>query len=222
MRHLLIIFFSVLVFASCNKEKRLKYTSKYKDEFKTEVIIDYWPASNETSIKVVFSIPTDEYVATALRLPKDSYLKLNGVETFLQDHYSYYERIVDGKPVCTIEFKDYDETVYLNSIAPPDTAYFVNLPDTVSHLVDFQFQVNAPVVSSDEVNLLCLDACDDQGTTLHYGTDSVITVKHYYLVSGSNQVVYLRRDKVLPNPNLPLGGGSITYRYNIEKTIYVE
>ncbi len=211
-----------MLLASCNKEKRLKYTSKFKDEFKTEIIIDYWPQSNSTSIKLAFSIPKDEYETMYLRLPKDSYLKLNGVETVLQDDYSYYERIVDGKPVCTIEFKDYDETVYLNSITPPDTAYFINLPDTVSHLVDFQFQVNAPLVASDEVSFLCLDGCDDQGTAFYYGTDTLITVSHLNLYSQSNQVVYLRRMKHLPNPNLPFGGGSITYYYNVEKTIYVE
>jgi len=222
MRQFLIISFSLILFVSCHKERRLKYTSKFKDEFKTEIIIDYWPQSNTTRIAVGFSVPKDEFETYYLQLPKDSYLKLNGVETLLQDNYSYYERIVDGKPICTIEFKDYDETVYLNSITPPDTAYFINLPDTVSHLVDFQFQVNAPVIASDEVSLLCLDGCDDQGISFYYGTDSIINVSHLYLESESNQFVSLRRMKVLPNPNLPLGGGSITYRYNIEKTIYVE
>lgn len=213
----------IILLSSCRKDKR-EFTSDFPHGYKTEIIIHYYESTNTTRVAVGFSIP-DSYNYIGKRgilLPPEGYLKINGVEVIAQPGYTFYEQYFDGKPTCLIEFKDYDGTIYKNTMIPPDTAYFINVPDTVSSLEDFQLQVNAPILDSNESSEICLNGCgDDYGDWLYFGTDSLISPYYYpTLESGMNHILYLNRSKHLSNPILPFAGGSVVYYYVAEKAFY--
>lgn len=224
MRHLILLFLSIILLSSCRKDKR-EFTSDFPNGYVTNVFIDYYESTNRTFVSMSFVVPgpNDYYQSRTILLPPECYLKLNGIEISAQTGYTYYEHNVEGKPICEIEFLDHDGTIYKNTLFPPDTAYFTNLPDTISSLVDMELQINPTLIDSNEYTSICLDGCSyDNGDWVYFGTDSIFTPNSYTtLESGSTHVLYLYRTKHLSNPNLPLGGGSISYRYIADRTFYV-
>lgn len=225
MKHLPLIFLCIVLSVSCKKDKRADRTSKYPGEFISDIIVTYYPNSNQTSIIVGFHLGYSQFNMQHLQLSKDSYLKINNVEieTKMEKYQNYYELILDGKQLANIEFKDYDGIIYSNTIAPPDTAYFINFPDTVVFGQNFEIQINAPDLTKNESSVIEIDGGGDTGLTIYVGTDTIITVDNsYYFNQNESYTVNFTRTKSLSNPQLPLGGGSVTYSYKIDKTIYVE
>jgi hypothetical protein len=106
-------------------------------------------------------------------------------------------------------------------MVPPDTAFFVNLPDTISSFDDLQLQVNAPNPDSSETSEICLDQHGFDYGYCHYTTDSLIDTENFPTLDGEmNHTIYLYRYKYHPNEHLPAVGGSITYRYIVERTFF--
>lgn len=223
MRLITLIFCFIFLLSSCRKDKR-EFTSDFPNGYRTEVYIDYYEYSNTTDVSVGFIIPSanNYYYQHSVLLPAESYLKYNGIEMTVPEGYSFYQNFFDGKAIGLLEFLDYDGTIYKNSVIPPDTAYFINLPDTISSLEDVVLRINPPIIDSSETSEICLNGCsDDYGDWLYHGTDSIFTPYYYpTLESEKNHVLYLYRTKYIQNTNFPLGGGSIRYRYIAKKTFY--
>ena len=194
--------------------------------------IDYHAAADVTSVLVFFHDPDVPFYYDSynklLKIPKDSYLRVNGNDfTWYQYGGGYYCEL-EGKPTCSIEFKDLDGTIYTNTIVPPDTAYFIDFPDTVSASEDIELQINPPLIDSNEVSHLCLDGpCNsDLSLWIYSGTDSTMIIKNSWLDFGigdrTRKELFLKRSKTPSNPQLPMGGGSIVYNYVVSKVFYVQ
>lgn len=220
MRLLAPIFFLIILISSCHKDEIREFTSDYQDQFSTYIEINYNEANNNTSVLILFFDPYSDYYYQSLKLPKGSYIKINDVELKWE---SGYHHIFKGKPNCKIEFKDIDGLIYKNTLIPPDTAYFINLSDTVLANEDLEFQVNAPALDSNEYKSIFLDDHgDDYWHYAIFGTDSIMTISSFELENQTAHTLFLYRKKGIKKPNLPIGGGSIEYSYNINHTFYIK
>lgn len=221
MKQLILICSASAFFASCRKDVR-QFTTDFQDQFTTRIEILYDATANRTTAGVAFMDPIYFYIPgpyNTLELPSSCELKINNQD--LTWTTSYYELLFDGKSDCEIFFQDADGKTYINSVSALDTAFFVNLPDTVSSTADLQIQVEAPLLDSTERIRICLDSHgDDYGDCFYIGLDSIMTLDQSYLKDTTMHTLYLYCYKSNTNPNLPLGGGSITYTYATYKSIY--
>ena len=213
----------VFLFCSCTKQKIKISTADFQGQFKTYIKFDCF-ASHKTRVKVFFYDPNapfhyDVEPSNTLKLPPGTHLKINGEELNWVEFYTgygFYQYEFDGKPICAIEFKDLDGTVYKNTVIPPDTAYFIGFPDTVTLFEDLTFQVNAPNLDSNESHAIYLDGNGgDYYTYAYFGKDTIITMPHQYLEPRGHYFEFNRIKQIL-NPNLPPGGGDIVYHYRID------
>lgn len=226
MRHLMLIGCCVLFLFACKKGKRADKTCRYEGEYKTLVIVNYYADRDQTEIYVGFTMGESQFDMTHLQLSgKDPYLKINNIdiEPKMEKYQGYYYMNFSGKVNALVEFRDFDEVVHANAIFAPDTAYFINLPDTVSGEQDLEFMVNAPVLDSGETSFICLDGCGDTGIFFYSGTNEIIFVDKKYLdINESPHVFTLQRSKTLSHPSLPSGGGYVEYNYIVDQVFYVE
>jgi len=224
MRHLIQVLFSIILgltflITSCGKIGKRDTISRFKNQFATNIKIEY--AGSNTRIQVVFHDSKEPFYygccesPQPLKLNKDSYIKVNGIDMELSE-YGGYQLDLDGKPICTFEFRDLDGSIYKNVLVPPDTAYFINFPDSVLATEDFVFEVNPALIDSNETNIIALDDhyYGDQHFWNYFGTDSKITIKRGFLDEPLH-MLFFGRSKSLSNPNFPKGGGEINYNYNV-------
>lgn len=222
MRHVTLLFCATILFSACRKEVR-QYTTDFQDQYTTRISILYDGRFDQTIASVAFLDPIYFYIPgpiVTLELPSNCELKINNQDFTWTSNY--YEYVFDGRPDCEILFKDADGSVYTNTIMAPDTVYFVNFPDTVSSSVDFQFQLHADNLDSNERIKICLDSHGDDYGTCFYDIDSIFTLDQSYLNDTTTHWLYLYREKSVPNPSLPLGGGYINYSYGIAKSFYAQ
>ena len=229
MIKLITLCFLIFFLISCKK----KYTSNFKGKFISQISIDHHAVSNSTRIIAIFHDADEPFyyglgAPTPLKIRNRGYIKVNGIDLEWHESGGYFLDL-KGKPTCTIEFKDHDGSVYRNTIAPPDTTYFVNFPDSVSSTGNFSFQVSAPNLDSNEFSLIALD--DDYYNDIHFwdyaGTDTIIEIEDvgFYtsnFITDGNHFMNLNRAKKMLNPNLPTGGGEIVYHYNLVQYFYIK
>jgi hypothetical protein len=220
MKYFTTICCAIILFSSCKKEVR-QYTTDFQDQYTTRVDVIYDEHWNQTTASVTFLDPIYFYTPgplITLELPSNCELKMNGQDLVWQPNY--YEYVFDGQPDCEMLFQDADGPVYANTIMASDSIYFINFPDTVSSTADFQFQWQAVNLDTNERIRICLDGHGDDYGDCFYNLDSAFTLDHSYLQEATTHWLYLYREKSVPNPSLPLGGGYIEYSYVIRKKFY--
>jgi hypothetical protein len=223
MRNLTLFICSLTLLASCLKDDAVGYTSDIPDEFMTQIDISYEASRKVTVAHVFFADVSDPYQWKGLQLPSNSHIKMNGIELTWHPESRFYSTEFDGTPECFVEFKNHDETIYNFNLFPPDTVYFKNLPDTIPSLQEFELHVNAPILDSNERDRICLDvATGDNNNCIYNGQDSIINLESQHFQPEKTHIMYLYRTKNMLNPNLPLGGGGVTYNYIIEQLIFSE
>ncbi len=222
MKHTVLIYSALILFLSCRKEVR-QYTTDFQDQYTTRMTILYDGRYDQTIASVAFLDPIYFYIPgpiVTLELPENCELKINNQD--FEWNSNYYEYVFDGKPDCEILFKDADGSIYNNTIIAPDTMYFVNFPDTVSSLVDYQFQFYAANLDTNERIRICLDGHGDDYGDCFNNLDTTLILDQSYLNDTTTHWLYLYREKSVPNPSLPLGGGYIYYSYVIAKSFYAQ
>ncbi len=215
MKHLPLFFVAfmglITLTFSCKKEDNRVFTADFHNQFQTSIEINYEQGWNTTTIYAYFYKP-DSW--ERLKLPKDSHIKVNGYElAFLQGDYyhgNFYFLRLPGKQNCTIEFKDIDGSTYQNTVILPDTAYFIDFPDTIVSASDTAiFKVNPPILDSNESNDIHLN---------YYGSifknyENFIAISPIFFHDESTHNLTFYRVKELLNPNLPAGGGNVVSNY---------
>lgn len=222
MKQTFLIFSAIILFSACRKEVR-QYTTDFQDQYTTRIQIYYDEYWNQTTASVSFLDPIYFYIPgpiVSLELPSNCELKINNQDLVWQPNY--YQYIFVGKQDCEFFFKDADGLEYFNTIIGPDTIHFVNFPDTVSSTADFQFEIEAQDLDSNEIIKICLDSHGDDYGNCFYDIDSLFTLDESYLNDTTTHWLYLYRHKSVPNPSLPLGGGYIEYSYVISKSFYAQ
>lgn len=214
-----------VLLCACRKDN-LQFTSEVPNGYRTDVFVDYYEPLNSTTVSVGFRMvdfAAYDYQEKYFVIAPDGFIKFNGNELTVPSGSQFYLNQFDGKTACVIEFTDYDGTIFTNVLIPPDTAYFVNLPDTIASFEDFQLEISPALADSNEKNYVSIDSygVGDNVDWLYYGTDSLPQLSYYpNLAHNQNHMLFLTRSKYLLNPNLPLGGGSITYNYIVGKSFY--
>ena len=230
MIKLVTICFLIFFLISCKK----KYTSNFKGKFRSQISIDHHAGSNSTRIIAIFHDTDEPFyyglgAPTPLKIRSKGYIKVNGIDLEWYESGGGYFLDLIGKPTCSIEFKDHDGTIYRNTITPPDTAHFVNFPDSVSSTGNFSFQVSTPNLDSNEYSLIALD--DYYYNDIHFwdyvGTDTILEIENVgtytsHFINDGNHFMTLNRAKKMLNPSLPSGGGEIVYHYNLEQNFRIK
>lgn len=229
MKHVAFFFCLIFVLASCKKdnpETVIRYTSDVPNEFTTSLSVFYDQDDDQTTARAFFWDEVPDSVGSSeevLRLPSNSYVNFNGIPmTSETSGGSWLDKVHGGKADGLFEFMNFDQIVYSNFIDMPDTVYLVNLADTIDASQDLQLTFGGPPMEGDETMRVTLSVNNDYGEFYETTADSTIIIPKSYLLSGQEQRLVLSRSKTLVNPNLPVGGGSVSCRYTVSLMIYSE
>ena len=219
MRYLALFFSLALLFSSCHKDtepSKIKYTSDEPDTYGMIILVKYDQSANATSVQAYFNDQTGQL----LKLSENSSVKYNGDE--LTGDY-VLGLTFQGKENALIEYLDFNQTRYSNTIIAPDTVFVQNLSDTVNADQDLLLNFSGPALGEDEYWEVYISAYNtDNGEYYDTTTDSSMLIDKMNLFKYDSHLLSVQRVKTLIDPGLPAGGGRIQYRYQVTRTIFAE
>lgn len=224
MRLASLIIVGILIL-SCKKEVHdLRYTSDAPSSFETDVSVRYDQNENLTGVSVTFIGSVDNH-SKGLILPAESYFEYNG-QQLQADAYKRYRTSFQGNENAVVKFQNFDGKMYSNAFSVPDTAYFVDLPDTLSADQDLTLYFGGPELAHKEnwtVSFIgkASHSCDDGYYSASTKENSTTILKHHF-EAGESYEFTLTRGKRVDCISLPGKGGSIIFKYVLRKTVYLE
>lgn len=222
-------FLVMLALVACKKddtEPVIRFTSDVPDEFTTTLNVAYDQNENLTTARAYFKDQVPGSSASSqemLKLPEGSYVNINGLAmTSELSGGTWLNKEFAGNADALFEFMNFDQTLYSNLVDMPDTAFLVNLPDTIDASQNLTLTFDGTPMESGEILYVNLSVNNDYGDFAESTTDSTIVIPKGYLRPGMEQELMLTRVKTLDSPNLPVGGGAVTCSYRFRVMIYSE